>query len=84
MQNEPADAVNELAIGHRYEEAEYYTKSVEAYDLCVRGRFLYQRSMAEEGKEARRLFEQAIALDPDYAEAHAYLAWTHWMGWVNL
>ena len=58
-------------------------KSVEAYDLCVRGRFLYQRSMAEEGKEARRLFEQAIALDSDYAEAHAFLAWTHWMSWVN-
>jgi TolB-like protein/class 3 adenylate cyclase len=58
-------------------------KSMEAYDLCVRGRFLWQRSMEEEGKEARRLFEQAIALDPDYAEAHAYLAWTHWMGWVN-
>ena len=51
-------------------------KSVEAYDLCVRGRFLWQRTMVEEGKEARRLFEQAIALDPDYAEAHAYLAWT--------
>ncbi len=58
-------------------------KSVEAYDLCVRARFLWQRSMAEEGREARRLFEQAIALDPDYAEAHACLAWTHWMGWVN-
>ena len=58
-------------------------KNIEAYDLCVRGRFLYQRTMAAEGKEARRLFQEAIALDPDYAEAHAYLAWTHWMGWVN-
>jgi TolB-like protein/class 3 adenylate cyclase/Tfp pilus assembly protein PilF len=58
-------------------------KNLEAYDLCVRGRFLYQRSMAEEGKEARRLFEQAVALDPEYGEAQAYLAWTHWMGWVN-
>src|SRR5215831_10145781 len=58
-------------------------KSVEAYDLFVRGRFLYQRSMAQEGKEARRLFEQAIALDPEYAEAYASLAETHWMGWVN-
>ncbi|MBA4098778.1 MAG: adenylate/guanylate cyclase domain-containing protein [Rhodospirillum sp.] len=57
--------------------------SLEAYDLCVRGRFLWQRTMVEEGKEARRLFEQAIALDPDYAEAHAYLAWLHWMSWVN-
>src|SRR5262245_52377404 len=51
-------------------------KSVEAYDLCVRGRFLYQRSMAEEGKKARQLFQRAIAFDPDYAEAHAGLAWT--------
>jgi TolB-like protein len=58
-------------------------KSLEAYDLCLRGRFLYQRSLAEEGKEARRLFQRAIALDPDYAEAHAYLAMNHWMGWVN-
>jgi TolB-like protein len=58
-------------------------KSVEAYDLCIRGRFLWQRSMMEEGRESRRLFEQAIALDRDYAEAHAYLAWSHWMGWVN-
>jgi TolB-like protein/class 3 adenylate cyclase/Tfp pilus assembly protein PilF len=58
-------------------------KSVAAYDLCVRGRFLYQRSMAEEGKEARSLFQQAIALDPDYAEAHAFLAMTHWFGWTN-
>jgi TolB-like protein len=57
--------------------------SVEAYDLCVRARFLWRRSTFEEGKEARRLFEQAIALDPNYVEALAYLAWTHWMGWVN-
>jgi TolB-like protein len=58
-------------------------KSLEAYDLCVRGRFLWQRGMVEEGKECRRSFEKAIAIDPNYAEAHAYLAWTHWMGWVN-
>ena len=58
-------------------------KSMEAYDLCVRGRFLYQRSMAEEGKEARKLFQQAIALDPEYAEAYAFLSMTHWFGWTN-
>jgi TolB-like protein len=73
--------LGKLAIGKLLERKP--PKSVEAYDLCVRGRFLYQRSMAEEGKEARSLFEQAIALDSDYAEAHAYLAWTHWMSWVN-
>jgi len=58
-------------------------KSVEAYDLFARGRFLWQRGMVEEGKESRRSFEKAIAIDPEYAEAHAFLAWTHWMGWVN-
>ena len=59
-------------------------KSVEAYDLCVRGRFLYHRMAgAEEGKEARHLFQQAIAIDPDYAEAHGYLAMTHWFAWTN-
>ena len=47
-------------------------KSLEAYDLCVRARFLYHRmGGAEEGKEARQLFQRAIAIDPDYAEAHA-------------
>jgi TolB-like protein len=73
--------LGKLAVGKLPERKP--PKSVQAYDLCVRGRFLYQRSMEEEGKEARRLFEQAIALDPDYAEAHAFLAWTHWMSWVN-
>ena len=24
-----------------------------------------------------------IAIDPDYAEAHAYLAMTYWFGWTN-
>lgn len=58
-------------------------KSLEAYDLCVRGRFLYQRMTDHEGKEARQLFQEAVELDSGYAEAHAYLAWTHWLGWVN-
>jgi tetratricopeptide (TPR) repeat protein len=39
--------------------------------------------MATEGKEARRLFEQAITLDPEYAEPHARLAMTHWFAWTN-
>jgi TolB-like protein len=59
-------------------------RSIAAYDLCVRGRFLYHRmGGSQEGKEARQLFEQAIGLDPDYAEAHAFCAMTHWFAWVN-
>jgi TolB-like protein len=58
-------------------------KSLEAYDVCIQGRFLYLKLMVEENKEARRRFERAIVLDPDYAEAHARLAMTHWQGWTN-
>jgi TolB-like protein/cytochrome c-type biogenesis protein CcmH/NrfG len=58
-------------------------QSLEAYDLCVRGRFLYHRMEAQGGKEARQLFRRAIDIDPDYAEAHAYLGMTHWFGWTN-
>jgi len=74
--------VGRLAVGKLPDRKT--TTSLEAYDLCVRGRFLYHRmGGAEEGKEARRLFEGAVALDPDYAEAYAFLAMTHWFGWVN-
>jgi TolB-like protein len=47
--------------------------SLEAYDLCVRGRALVPRS-PQASREARLLFERAIILDPDYAEAHRWLA----------
>ena len=28
------------------------------------------------------MFEKAIALDPQYAEAYAWLGWTYWIEWV--
>src|SRR2546425_3634440 len=28
------------------------------------------------------MFEKAGALDPQYAEAYAFLSWTYWMEWV--
>jgi TolB-like protein/Tfp pilus assembly protein PilF len=49
------------------------THSVEAYELFLKGRaFQYQRG--RHILAAMPLFEQAIALDPNYAEAHASLA----------
>jgi len=47
--------------------------NLEAYDLCVRGRALISQSPLS-GREARLLFERAIALDPGFAEAHRWLA----------
>jgi TolB-like protein/class 3 adenylate cyclase len=48
---------------------------IEAYDLFVKGRVLALQS-PHTAKLARSYFEQAIKLDPDFAEAHAWLAMT--------
>ena len=51
-----------------------YTENLEAYNLYLKGRFeLYKMNL--EGLEAsKRLFEEAIRLDPNYALAHHGLA----------
>ncbi len=52
------------------------TGNLEAYDCVLRGRELWERFTPEANREARRLYEKAIELDPDYARAYASLAWT--------
>jgi tetratricopeptide (TPR) repeat protein len=47
--------------------------NLEAYDLCVRGRALVLQSL-QASREARLLFEKAIALDPEFAEPYRWLA----------
>jgi non-specific serine/threonine protein kinase len=54
--------------------AEVATASMEAYDVFLRGRDSFERLYNE---DARGLFEKAVALDPSFAVAHLYLAWTH-------
>jgi len=56
--------------------AEPATRSIEAHDLFLRGReALFGTQNAQQmWKYAIRCFEQAIALDPDYAEPYAGLA----------
>ncbi len=53
------------------------TENLEAYDLWMRGREHYLRGTPEDNLAARRLYEEAVALDPDYARAYAGLAWTY-------
>jgi TolB-like protein/class 3 adenylate cyclase/Tfp pilus assembly protein PilF len=51
--------------------------NLDAYDLFVRGRVLAPQS-PESNKVARDLLEEAIELDPDFAEAHVWLAMSYW------
>ena len=55
------------------------TENLQAYELVLRGRELWLRFTAEDNLEARRLYERAIELDPDYARAYASVAWTYLM-----
>jgi TolB-like protein/DNA-binding winged helix-turn-helix (wHTH) protein/Tfp pilus assembly protein PilF len=57
--------------------ARRYTRSVEAYDLFLRGQSFYARSTAEDNARARTLYLRAIELDPAFARAHAAVALTH-------
>ena len=50
------------------------TGNTEAHDLYLKGRHLWSKRTAEDLKEAMGFFQKAIAVDPDYALAHAGLA----------
>jgi TolB-like protein len=45
-----------------------------AYELVLRGRHLLHQFTPETAQRAEAMFEQAIAMDPDYAQAHAGMA----------
>jgi adenylate cyclase len=60
------------------------TGVLEAYDLVLRGHEARKRTTREGNAEARRLFVQALDLDPEYASAYAGLGWTHLQSWQFL
>jgi adenylate cyclase len=48
--------------------------NVEAYTLYLRGRYLWNQRRTQPVLEAKRRFEEAIAIDPNFALAHSGLA----------
>lgn len=50
------------------------TKNVEAYQMYMRGRAAYAEQTVSALKDARRFFEQAIAIAPDFSKAYVALA----------
>jgi serine/threonine protein kinase/tetratricopeptide (TPR) repeat protein len=51
-----------------------YTEHLEAYNLYLKGRFELHKMTLEGLEASKRLFEEAIRLDPNYALAHHGLA----------
>jgi DNA-binding winged helix-turn-helix (wHTH) protein/TolB-like protein len=52
-------------------------KTLDVFVLTAQGKALMQRYNVEGVRESRRFFEQALAIDPDYAPAWAFLGMTN-------
>src|SRR5262245_62923574 len=59
-----------------------HTDNLEAYDAFLRGTEYYWRFTQEAIAQARQMFEKAVALDPQYAEAYAWLSTTYYLEWA--
>ena len=81
VQDEVTAKIVEALIGRlREQPSRKRPANMEAYDLCVRARgLIVQTALA--CREATFLMKRAIAIDPEYAEAHRWLALNLWLGW---
>ncbi|HJU17168.1 MAG TPA: adenylate/guanylate cyclase domain-containing protein [Stellaceae bacterium] len=53
------------------------TRSLAAYEYVLRGREYFSQATSEQNDEARDMFQRAIGLDPNYADAYAALGFAH-------
>lgn len=54
-----------------------------AYECVLAAKVLHHRSTIADNERARTLIERAVALDPDYAHAHAWRACILGQAWVH-
>jgi adenylate cyclase len=73
-----------LTVAERKRAGHKFTTNVDAYDLSLRGRTEFHRFTEAANAEAKRNFERAIELDPNFAAACTYLSLAHMLDWVNL
>jgi adenylate cyclase len=58
------------------------TDNMAAYECVLTARVLHHRSILQDNVEAQRLLDRAIALDPNYAHAHAWKACVLGQSWI--
>jgi DNA-binding winged helix-turn-helix (wHTH) protein/TolB-like protein/Tfp pilus assembly protein PilF len=72
-----ASAVHTITSGEKALLAKHYTENVEAYNLYLKGRFLWNKRHPGDLHRAIEYFNQALKIDPSYALAHLGLAETY-------
>jgi serine/threonine protein kinase/tetratricopeptide (TPR) repeat protein len=65
---------SKLSTSEKQQVAKQNTQSPEAYDLCLKGRYYWNKQTPSDITTAISYFNQAIAKDPGYALAYAGLA----------
>jgi adenylate cyclase len=68
-----------LTEGERVRVYSKGTDNLEAYLKNLQGNDYYGKLNKEDNARARQMYEEVIALDPQYAVAYATLGWTHWI-----
>jgi serine/threonine-protein kinase len=63
-----------MELGRRSQTAPRPIRNVEAHNLCLQGRYHWNKRSPEGLLRSVRLFEQAVAIDPEFALGHAGLA----------
>jgi adenylate cyclase len=58
------------------------TDNMAAYECVLAAKVLHHRSTREDNAQAQRLLDRALALDPNYAHAHAWKACVLGQTWV--
>jgi adenylate cyclase len=69
----------ELTDGEQARIAAKGTENLQAYLKFMQGRESFLTITKEGNVKARSLFEEAVALDPEYANAYIHVGATHWM-----
>jgi adenylate cyclase len=67
-----------LIVGEQIQVLQY-GGNLEVWGYMVRGVSLMQRFTREDNARARKLFEKAAKIAPEYANAWTSLAWSHWV-----
>ena len=85
LQEEVAGAVAsrlsvQIDFAERRQEL-YYPRDMRAYGLVTRGQHLILRFRKEANLHARRLFDEALEIAPEYSRAHSAMSRTHNLDW---
>jgi len=87
IQDEVTSAIAATLFGRveaaRHDRARKRTENMAAYEYVLTGKVLHHWSNREANAEALQMLNRAIALDPNYAHAHAWKACVTGQAWLN-